>query len=120
MVFNIETNVNKDNLFYKKIIEILNEDNSVYGLVDFLKNNNIFTRETYIGEPYDGTIFKIPLKEWNDKTEMNLVIDESKYYADPVPILDDLLDSYCGTIWICTDNDNDNNKKHFVCIHGSC
>jgi hypothetical protein len=68
MPFNKQTNVNENNLLYKNIIELLNKDNSVYELVDYLKNNNIFTKETYIGEPYDGTIFKIPLHLWTFKT----------------------------------------------------
>jgi hypothetical protein len=122
----IQTNPNKNNDLYKKIVDILKKDNSVYELVDYLKDNNIFNEETYIGESYDGTIYRIPLSEWNEKTEMNIVIDETKYYQDSVPILDSLLEAYCGTIHISTNddkefsiNDNKENRKHFVCICGS-
>jgi hypothetical protein len=63
-----QTNPNENNHLYKKIVEILKNDNSVYELVYYLKDNNIFNKETYIGEPYDGTIYRIPLNEWNEKT----------------------------------------------------
>jgi hypothetical protein len=120
-----QINPNKNNKLYKKFIEILEKDNSIYELVDYIKDNNIFNKETYIGEPYDGTIYRIPLSEWNEKTEMNILIDETKYYQDSVPILYSLLDAYCGTIHISTNDDKENsiydeeNRKHFVCIYGS-
>jgi hypothetical protein len=50
---------------------------------------------------------------------MNVTFDETKYYADEVPVLSDLLDNYSGSIWIMTEETNVNERKHYVSIMGS-
>ena len=107
------------NALYKKMVQLLTETRDVYGLTSHLEETNAFDQECYIGEPYDGTIFKIPISLWNEKTGMNVTFDETKYYADEVPVLSDLLDNYSGSIWITTEGTNINERKHYVSIMGS-
>ena len=106
------------NSVYNNMILLLNEHKCVHAITDYLQENNIFKEEYYIGEPFDGTIFSIPLDEWNAKTGMNIVIDRNGYYHDNVPILSDLLDIYSGTICISTEIDDKNVKHHFIIICG--
>ena len=107
------------NDLYKKMVQLLTETRDVYGLAAHLEETNAFDQQCYIGEPYDGTIFKIPISLWNEKTGMNVTFDETKYYADEVPVLSDLLDNYSGSIWIMTEETNVNERKHYVSIMGS-
>jgi hypothetical protein len=113
----ILSNPDRNNPLYKRMIQLLNEGNSVYTLVDYLKENNIFSQETLLDELYDGVIFQIPLKEWNEKTGMNIQIDETKFYHDKVPTMIDILDNYMGTIMITT-VDEENQRSQYVCIFG--
>ena len=115
----ILSNPDENNPLYKKMIDLLDQDNSVYPLVDYLKEKKIFSEETLLDEPYDGAIFQIPLKEWNEKTGMNLWIDETKFYHDGVPTLAYILDNYMGTIMITT-VDEENQRSQYICICGSC
>ena len=90
---------------------------SVYALVDYLKKNKIFSEETLLYKSFNEEILHVPLKEWNEKTGMNIHIDETKWHHTEIPILTYTLDYYEGTIMITT-LDKDNKRTQYVCFYG--
>ena len=107
-------NKNNTNPLFQKMVDILTEDNSIYGLVEFLQEANIFSKESYVGEPYDGIIFRIPLQEWNEKTGMNIIVCKG-HFITTMPILCELLDTYSGSIDLETGEDD----MDYVILMGS-
>ena len=103
----------RTNKLYQKMVEILSENlSSVYDLVAYWEENRVFRDDTFLNEPYDGILYKIPLAEWNEKTGMQIVLPADPQDMD-LPVLNDLITTpYNGTMQITHDA--------FVCIYGTC
>jgi len=131
IVYPIWCRPDKNNQLYKKMLEILEVDaileqeypdynpdyGPVYRIVDYLKTFKCFSEETLLDKPFNQELLHVPLKEWNEKTGMNIRIDETKWHHTEIPILTYTLDYYEGTIMITT-LDKDNKRKQFVCFYG--
>jgi hypothetical protein len=127
IVYPIWCRPDKDNILYKKMLEILEVDSileqeyqdysPVYALVDYLKKNKIFSEETLLDKSFNEELLHVPLKEWNEKTGMNIRIDETKWHHTEILKLTYTLDYYEGTIMITT-LDKDNKRTQYVCFYG--
>ena len=73
---------NKQNKLYKIMVKLLKINNSTYQLIDYIVENKTFSDKCFI----NGEI-KIPIEEWNLKTEMGIVLDGNKGYSDYLSIL---------------------------------
>jgi len=110
----MQYNKNNTNPLFHQMVDILTEDKSIYGLVDYFQEAKIFSKESYVGELYDGVIFRILLQEWNEKTGMNIVVGKG-HYVTTMPVLNDLLEDYSGSIDVETGED----EMDYVIIIGS-
>jgi len=131
IVYPIRCRPDKDNLLYKKILEIMEVEEileqeypdysptfgPVYKIVDYLKTFKCFSEEILLDKPFNQELLHVPLKEWNEKTGMNIRIDETKWHHTEIPILTYTLDYYEGTIMITT-LDKDNKRTQYVCFYG--
>jgi len=113
----MEYNKNNTNELYLALLDMATKDRSVYGMVDYLQDYKIFPDECYIGEAYDGLIFHIPLVLWNKKTGMDIVITKN-VLMEYVPVLNDLMDSYQGYLYINLEYGEDTNYDYFLDIYG--
>lgn len=96
--------MSSDNL-YTQIANILKEDGTIFGLLEYLKENKIF-EEWCTGEMYDAAHYEIPLEDWILKTGMS---DEHPQLS--IRALDKLItEPYQGAIALDCD---------IIYIHGS-
>jgi hypothetical protein len=109
--------INAENELYQNMVSMLNEQGCVSGITEYFEENGTFTEESYVGESYDGVIYKIPLQEWTEKTGMVITVPESRFYGESIEVLTNMIDNYCGTIEVSKD---EGTNEYFVFISGGC
>lgn len=109
---------------FDEMMTLLKKRGCILELHGLFENKNLFQEEEYhICEEWDGIQYKIPLREWNRKTGMNIKCicfdKKDNFYREycefcrPIYELNEQIDSYEGHITL-----EKMDGKLYVCTHG--
>jgi len=87
---NKKENDKMSNPLFKTFESLIKEDNTVYGIIDYIHINKMFPDSTYINnKDWSNIIYEIPYDDWLNVTGID---DEMVGY------LNDMIEPYCGSI----------------------